>query len=379
MTHTADQWRKDNDSGEMKRRGFWRRLMARPFIVLCSIALILLAVFVFYPYRNAPLSFFSDLKTGPKIFRTKIPGEVKIAQNIFRGKIPAVDKPVKPPTKIERTPPVEKKAVPSQPSDAPPVKSEALQEPAPVQPVESQTKIETASPEAEAALSEPITAPLEQIEPLPEAASSQPVESPMINETSPPVVKAMPSQPIEAPSEKSEMRTETEPHLPAEPQAKIETNLPAQEQPMVSQPTVVPFEPEVLPEKAGLRQAEARPRPQPVEDDAIEKNEERIIHREEWLLSQESFNYTIQLMGARREALLFDFVERNQLLKQNEIAFYQTTFKDKPWFQLLYGVYATKKDAQSAADNLPQKIRKSSPWIRRMSAVQKAIRIKAAQ
>ena len=84
-------------------------------------------------------------------------------------------------------------------------------------------------------------------------------------------------------------------------------------------------------------------------------------------------------MGARKEALLINFVEKNQLLEQNEIAFYQTTFKDKPWFQLLYGVYATKKDAQSAADNLPLKIRKSSPWIRRLSAVQKAIRRKAAQ
>ncbi len=84
-------------------------------------------------------------------------------------------------------------------------------------------------------------------------------------------------------------------------------------------------------------------------------------------------------MGVRDEALLFDFVEKNQLLEQNKIAFYQTTFKDKPWFQLLYGIYATKKDAQAAADNLPPKIRKSSPWIRRLSAVQKAIRNKAAQ
>ncbi len=83
-------------------------------------------------------------------------------------------------------------------------------------------------------------------------------------------------------------------------------------------------------------------------------------------------------MGVRKEALLFDFVERNQLLEQNEIAFYQTTFKDKPWFQLLYGVYATQKDAQSAAEKLSPKIRKSSPWIRRLSAVQKAIRGKTS-
>jgi septal ring-binding cell division protein DamX len=198
-----------------------------------------------------------------------------------------------------------------------------------------------------------------------------------MNETMPSLAKAVPSQPIDAPSEENEGRPETESNLPAEPQTKIETNLPVQEQPVYSQPAAALSEQGELPQKTDLRQAEVRP--QPVQEDAIASTEERIIHREEWLLSQAPFYYTIQLMGVRKEALLFDFVKRNQLLEQNEISFYQTTFKDKPWFQLLYGVYATKKDAQSAADNLPPEIRKSSPWIRRMSAVQKAIRIRAAQ
>ena len=148
--------------------------------------------------------------------------------------------------------------------------------------------------------------------------------------------------------------------------------LPAEEPSVSSQPNFAPSEQRQLPEKVDPRQAEVRP--QPVKDDVIEKTQERIIHGEKWLLSQGSSYYTIQLMGARKEALLFNFVEKNQLLEQNEIAFYQSTFEDKVWFQLLYGVYVTKKDAQAAADNLPLKIRKSSPWIRRLSAVQKAIR-----
>jgi len=273
---------KKNDSVEENRRGIFRRLMARPFLVMswiaAGIACLLLAVFVFYPQRNAPMWLWSDLKTGPIVFRKKIPEEMKIAQNLFRKKIQAVDQPLKPPTKMESMPQVEKKPVPS--------------------------------------------------------------------------------QPIVASLEISEWQQETE-------------------QSVSFQPTVAPSEQRELPGKVDLRQAEVRP--QPVKEDVIEKTEERIIHREKWLLSQEPSFYTIQLMGARKEALLFNFVEKNQLLEQNEIAYYQTTFKDKPWFQLLYGVYAIKKDAQSAADNLPPKIRKSSPWIRRLSAVQKAIRRKAAQ
>jgi septal ring-binding cell division protein DamX len=327
---------KNNYSGEKKRRGIFRRLMARPFLVLgwivAGIACLLLAVFVFYSHRNALMSLLSDLKTGPKIFHTKIPEEIRVAQNLFRGKIPAVDQPLKPPTKIENMPPVEKKAVPYQPIVAPPEISEPPQKAELVQPVETQTKIET----------------------------------------TPPMAQAVPSLPSRAPSEQREPQQKIESHPPAEPQTKIEAILPAEEQSVSSQPTVAPSEQRELPEKADLPRAEVHP--QPFKEDVIEKTEERIIHSEKWLLSQESSFYTIQLMGARKEALLFNFVEKNRLLEQNEIAYYQTTFKGKPWFQLLYGVYAAKKDAQSAADNLPPKIRKSSPWIRRLSAVQKAIR-----
>ncbi len=341
MNQTADQWLKDNDSGEKKRRGFFRRLIPRPFLVFgwiaAGIALILLAVFVFYPYRDGPMPLLSDFKIGPKVFHTKIPEEIKITQNLFRKKIPALDQSVKPPTKIEHIPPVEKKAVPSQLTDAPP----------------------------------------EQSEPRRETELVHPVETPAKIETTPPVAKAVPFQLTDAPPEQSELRQETEPSPPPEPQTKIETILPAEEQPVSSQPTVALSEQIELPEKADLHQAKVRP--QPIKEDVIEPTEERVIHSEKWLLSQESSYYTIQLMGARKEALLFNFVEKNQLLEQNEIAYYQTTFKDKPWVQLLYGVYATKKDAEAAADNLPPKIRKSSPWIRRLSAVQKAIRKKAAQ
>jgi hypothetical protein len=362
------------------------------------------------------MSLLSDLKTGPKVFRTKIPEEIKIAQKLFRGKILAVDQPVKPQTKIETTPPPAKavpsrptdaapekselwhetglvrpvetptkiettppaaKAVPSQQIDAPPEETEPRRETEPVKPVESQTKIETTLPvEKKAAPSQPTDAPSEKSEPRHETELVRPVETPTKIEKTPLLAQAVPSQPTVAPPEKSGPQQETEPHPPTEPQTKVETILATEEQSVYSQPNVAPSKQRELPEKADLRQAEIRP--QPVEEDVIEKTEERIIHSEKWLLSQESSYYTIQLMGARKEVLLFNFVEKNLLLEKNEVAYYQSTFKDKPWFQLLYGVYTTRKDAQSAADNLPPTIRKSSPWIRRLSAVQKTIRGKTA-
>jgi septal ring-binding cell division protein DamX len=274
----------------------------------------------------------SDPKAGPKVIRTKIPEKVIIAQKLFRGKIPAVDHPVKAPTRIESIPPDEEKAGHTQ----------------------------------------PIVSPSKQDGQKPESTISRSIESPDINEQAPPVAKVVLFQPSDVPSKKSEERQKTEPHPPAEPQSKIETIVPADDQSVSSQPTFAgPSEQRQPPEKFDFRQAEVHPRP--VKDDLIEKTQERVIHGEKWLLSQVPSFYTIQIMGVRKEALLFNFVERNQLPEQNKIAFYQTTFEDKPWFQLLYGVYATKKDAQAAADRLPSKIRKSSPWIRRLSAVQRAI------
>jgi len=428
MNQTADQWLKDNDSGEKKPRGIFRRLMPRPFLVLgvivVGIAGLLLAVFVFDAQRSAPQSLLSALKIGPKVFRKKLPQEIKIAQNLFRGKIPALDQTVNSQSKIESIPTVEKttepsqpvvaaleknelrdesgldrpvesqitietapaevKATPSQPVVAAPETSEPWGESGPDRPAESQIRIETAPAEVKAAPSQPVVAALEKSQPRGESGPNRPAEPQITIETAPAEVKAAPSQPIVATPEKSEPQGgASELDQPAEPQISIEaTVLPPGGQSESSQPPVAPSEQRESIVKAPLHQAAVKPLPiqAPADKEGVtRKTEKRSMHSEKWLLTQESAYYTIQLMGARKEALLFDFVARNKLLEQNEIAFYQTTYKDKPWFQLLYGVYTTKKDAQSAADYLPPKIRKSSPWIRRLSAVQKAIRNRAAQ
>ena len=336
MSYTANQGLNSIDSGEKKSRGTFRRRMARPFFVLCwltvGIAFTLLGIFLFSPQRNTPMLLLSDLKTGPTVFRTKISEEILLAQNFFRGKFPIVNQPVEIPKENKNRPPLEKKAVTTLASVDLPEQREPIQESERALPLEIQSKIET----------------------------------------TPPLTSAEPDQSADLSFEKIDPPQEMVPYPPAEPQTKIEMVLPVEEPSVSSQPNVAPSEQKHLPEKVDPRQAEVRP--QPVKDDVIEKTQERIIHGEKWLLSQESSFYTIQLMGARKEALLFNFVEKNKLLEQNEIAFYQSTFKNKKWFQLLYGVYATKKGAQAATDNLPLEIRKSSPWIRRLSAIQKTIR-----
>ncbi len=376
MNHPTDQWRKDNSAVKRKHRGIFLRLMARPFRFLgwiaVGIACLLLALLVFYPHRYATMSLLLGLKTGPKAFRTKIPEEIIIAQNIFRGKIPIAEQSIKSLTTIERILPIEQKAVPPQLMVASSEQKESKQEVELVRSKEDQIKTDTEPPVTSAAPLQPMVEVPEKRDSEQETEVARSVEVQKKIDTASLVPTAVPGQPADAPSAKSEQRQQIEPYAAIEPHTKIETTLPAEEQSKSSRQSVAPSEQSKLPDKADLRRSKLHP--QPVQIVISDKTEERIIQSEKWLLSQESSYYTIQLMGARKEVLLFDFVERNQLLEQNEIAFYRTTFKDKPWFQLLYGLYTTKNDAYMAAENLPPKIRNSSPWIRRLSAVQKAIR-----
>jgi DamX protein len=66
-------------------------------------------------------------------------------------------------------------------------------------------------------------------------------------------------------------------------------------------------------------------------------------------------------------------------LEQSEIAYYETTFQGKPWYQLLYGLYPTKQAAEKAAAELPENIRRAGPWIRKMSTIQQAIKDRGLQ
>jgi DamX protein len=103
------------------------------------------------------------------------------------------------------------------------------------------------------------------------------------------------------------------------------------------------------------------------------KTAAKEIRREKWLLSQNATAYTIQIIGVSYEKSMLEFIKKNQLLKQNEIAYYESSFKGHPWYEALYGIYPTMQEAQLAANKLTGSIRQAGPWIRKLSEVQKEI------
>lgn len=99
----------------------------------------------------------------------------------------------------------------------------------------------------------------------------------------------------------------------------------------------------------------------------------KAVYREKWLLSQKSSDYTIQILGVHDKGRLLNFIENDLTQTQTNLAYYQTTYKGRDWYPLLYGIYASQQEASAVMKQLPAHIQKSSPWIRRLSSVQKAI------
>jgi hypothetical protein len=98
------------------------------------------------------------------------------------------------------------------------------------------------------------------------------------------------------------------------------------------------------------------------------------IYREKWLLRQNPSFYTIQIMGGRNEKALRNYVQTNRHRYRDPMAYYQTKYKGGMWYPLLYGIYPTHKQALAAQRALPEDIQRWSPWIRKLSAVQKAVK-----
>lgn len=157
----------------------------------------------------------------------------------------------------------------------------------------------------------------------------------------------------------------------------------AERAPIAERPPAVEPQPAVKrpPDKSETppdRIVQAKLKPPPDKPVAPEKaSAPKSIYRESWLLDQDASFYTLQVLGVRNEASLLNFIKVHKLLQKQNVAYYKTVYKQKQWYPLLYGVYPTKSEAADAVKELPEKIQKSIPWIRRMAAIHKEVQAEA--
>jgi DamX protein len=98
----------------------------------------------------------------------------------------------------------------------------------------------------------------------------------------------------------------------------------------------------------------------------------KVRRREDWILLQNPDSYTMQLTSGQYVDTIRNFIDENHL--KDNIAFYSTTRKGKPWHVLIYGIYDNKDLAIKAISRLPKKLQRVKPWIRQLKDIQKDIR-----
>jgi DamX protein len=207
------------------------------------------------------------------------------------------------------------------------------------------------------------------------AAETKAAQSPAAGASTQPTAEASPQPTAQVP-------TQPQAEVPIQPAVQASTR--TRDEDNANRQIVEPAAPdaaqpkaEALPRSPQIQPPSPAPTPSVAESPAPAVK--TAVQRENWLLAQDPESYTIQIMGVYNEQSLLDFIKRNQELEQGEIAYYETLFQGRPWYQLLYGIYPTKQAAQLAADELPENIRRAGPWMRKLAVIQQAIKDRRVQ
>ena len=96
--------------------------------------------------------------------------------------------------------------------------------------------------------------------------------------------------------------------------------------------------------------------------------------QEQHLLKSGANHYTIQLLGARSEDSIKQFIQRHAIETQTH--YYRTQLRGKDWYVMVYGEFPTKESAKTAIEKMPSSLQNErlQPWIRELSHIQQEIR-----
>ncbi|WP_201356399.1 SPOR domain-containing protein [Amphritea japonica] len=141
--------------------------------------------------------------------------------------------------------------------------------------------------------------------------------------------------------------------IPALSRPAAEKVVPVVEDQPVSKPVIAPA-PVVSP----------KPAPKPL----ISAVESSLSESEEVLMSWPASGYTLQMLGAGVKKSAEKFI--NAQAEPQKFYLFQTRYKNKPWFVVVYGQYKDRAMAQAASKSLPVTLAKLKPWARTIQGIQ---------
>lgn len=143
--------------------------------------------------------------------------------------------------------------------------------------------------------------------------------------------------------------------------------------PAPSPATPPPGQPELTPPVTASQPAATKPVVEkPVSTAPGLAQDDALSHRESWLMQQPAGHHTLQLLGSRSEKSVRRFIRQHKL-PAGKTAYYRGRYKGGDWYVVVYGVYPSRADASQHIRELPESIRKASPWPRPIQSIQKAI------
>lgn len=84
----------------------------------------------------------------------------------------------------------------------------------------------------------------------------------------------------------------------------------------------------------------------------------------DWLRRQPAEHFTVQVFASNDPAVVRRFLARYRFSRQ--VAIYPFKRAGEPWYGVIYGRFATSREARAALAELPEAVRKGRPWLRRV-------------
>ena len=92
-----------------------------------------------------------------------------------------------------------------------------------------------------------------------------------------------------------------------------------------------------------------------------------ILEPQQWVKSQNSSFYTLQLASSTNAKLIQKYFDENEL--NGKAGYYKNRREGENWYALVYGAYPSVNSANAAIKTLPKDLRKWSPWVRKLKSI----------
>lgn len=84
-------------------------------------------------------------------------------------------------------------------------------------------------------------------------------------------------------------------------------------------------------------------------------------------------DFTVQLLASDHLSDVKNFITAHNL--ENKAQYFRTENQGKPWYMLTYGKYTSAVLAENALKQMPQDLKKHSPWVKSLATIEKEVQL----